>query len=123
MTRTTPTLESHLPLKPLDFAILLVLAREPSYGYGMVKAVSDESAGAIRLAPGNLYQVLDRMIGAGLVREAETGEIPIEDEDERRHYYALTGLGRRVAAAEASRLRAVMGTADALGLVPEGGGE
>lgn len=105
-----------LPLKPLEFSILLVLAQEQSYGYGIVQRIADHSAGAIRLAPGNLYPVLDRMIEAGLVQQAERRKRP--DGDDRRRYYAITDFGRRVAEAEAVRLRAVMGTAEDLDLLP-----
>lgn len=116
MADPDPDVLRHLPLKPLDFSVLLVLAREPSYGYGIVKAVGKASGGSVRLAPGNLYQVVDRMTAAGLVREAGEDEIPAAGADDRRRYYAITPLGRRVAEAEAARLEAVMGTVRSLGL-------
>lgn len=117
-----PAPETLLPLKALEFSILLVLAREESYGYGIVQAISDRDAGGLELAPGNLYHVLDRMIGQGLIREAERRERP-DDADSRRRYYAITPFGRQVARAEAERLRAVLGTAESLELLAgEGGG-
>lgn len=109
----------HLPLKPLDFSILLVLARQDSYGYGIVQAIAERSAGGVRLAPGNLYPVLDRMIQAGLIREA--GRRSRAGDDRRRRYYAITPLGRRIAEAEAERLRAMVGTAQDLDLLPSEG--
>lgn len=119
MSRPDPAVEEHLPLKPLDFSILLVLSREESYGYGIVQQIAQRSVGGVRLAPGNLYQVLDRMIEASLVREAERKNRA--DGDGRRRYYAITPFGRRVAEAEAARLKAVMGTVEALDLLPSGG--
>ena len=59
----------HLPLKPLDFSVLLVLVEDEEYGYRMVKRIAETRAGEIRLAPSNLYNVLDRMIDAGLVED------------------------------------------------------
>ena len=105
-----------LPLSPLDFSVLLVLAEEPSYGYGIVKAIAEGSAGAIRLAPGNLYQVLDRLLEKSWIREAESCELP-EAADGRRKYYVITEVGCEVAAAEARRLRAMLPTAVRLDLV------
>lgn len=116
----TEAVEEMLPLKAVDFSILLALTEEDSYGYGLVRRVAEESAGAVRLSPGNLYQVLDRMIAAGLVQESDRRPGP--DGDSRRRYYAITDLGREVAAAEARRLAAVMDTAEKLALL-SGGGE
>lgn len=121
MRTSEPDATDHLPLKAPDLAILLVLSRGPSYGYGIVKSVAEASAGAVHMAPGNLYQVLDRMLTAGLVREAEADEVPATDDDGRRRWYVITGLGRRVAEAEAHRLDTVLGTARSLGLLGRGG--
>lgn len=105
--------EDLLPLKPLDFSVLVVLSEEDSYGYGIVQRIADRDAGTVRLAPGNLYQVLDRMIDAGLIRPLDRREHP-EGADGRRQYYGITSFGRRVAVAEARRLRAVLDTAESL---------
>lgn len=108
-----------LPLSPLDFSVLLVLAEGPSYGYGVVKALEAESAGSIRLAPGNLYQVLDRLLAREWIRELEKRELDSEA-DGRRRYYAITGAGRAAVRAEAGRIRAMMPTLARLNLLPEG---
>jgi DNA-binding PadR family transcriptional regulator len=101
--------DDHLPLKPLELSVLLVLCEGPEYGYGIVQRIADEDMGAIRLAPSNLYYVLDRMLTAGLVTEAGTEEP--SGGAVRRRYYAITPLGRSVAEAEAGRLAAVVRTA------------
>lgn len=119
MNHPDPAIQEQLPLKPLEFSILLVLAQEESYGYGIVQRIAERRIGGVRMAPGNLYQVLDRMIDAGFIQEADRRNRP--DGDARRRYYAITPFGRRVAEAEAVRLQAVMGTAEALDLVPSGG--
>ena len=97
---------SLLPLRPLDFAILVALSQGEQYGYGLTKAVAEQGFGAIRLAPGNLYQVLDRLIGWRLVVEADRRSRP-ERRAERRRYYAITDFGRAVAVREAERLAAM----------------
>ena len=54
MGHTRP-LEDALPLKPIDFHILLVLTDGALHGYGMVKEIEARSEGRIRLEPGNKY--------------------------------------------------------------------
>jgi DNA-binding PadR family transcriptional regulator len=110
MPRRTPKPTELLPLKPLELSILTALGEAERYGYDIVKRISERSAGAVKLAPGNLYSVLDRLIGAGLIQETRRAD----EEDERRRYYGITALGRRVLAAEAARLREVLRTLDAL---------
>jgi PadR family transcriptional regulator PadR len=110
-------MESHLPLKPLDLGILLVLADADEYGYAIVKQLARREYGAITLAPSNLYTVLDRMIDADLVEgrgRKEQGGRPA------RRYFGITALGRRVLAAEAARLRAVVRHVDTVGGISGG---
>lgn len=107
--------EAHerLPLRPLEFAILLALAEEDLHGYGIAKRVADRELGSVTLAPGNLYGVLDRLIADGLIERRPAGPDP------RRRDYGITSFGRRVAALEAERLSAVVRTAKRLDLAPE----
>ena len=113
--RNAEQAEALLPLKPLEFSILVALAEGASYGYGIVKRIGEKSGGSVKLAPGNLYQVLDRLIAAGLIEPVEVAD------EERRRWYGLTVYGRRVAAAEARRLRELMATVESLSLLPESG--
>lgn len=113
-------LGEELPLSPLDFSVLLVLTEGASYGYGIVKAIAERSAGSVRLAPGNLYQVLDRLLEKAWIRKLDRSERP-DAADGRRRYYAITESGRAVAAAEARRLQAMLPTAVRLDLVPTKG--
>ena len=115
MPPDTSPADDHIPLRPLDFSTLLVLSQGPEYGYGLVKRISERSAGGIRLAPSNLYHVLDRMIDAGLVREVEPDDRP--DDARRRRYYGITPLGREVLRLEARRMADVVGTATRLDLI------
>jgi len=91
-----------LPLPPRDFLILVALTDGVLHGYGLVKAVEQESRGEVRMDPANLYRALKRMQRDGLVEEAPA---PAADPGaERRRYYRLTDSGREVAGAEAIRL-------------------
>jgi DNA-binding PadR family transcriptional regulator len=114
MTARNDKIDQLLPLKPLDFAILITLAEGEQYGYSLAKRLAEQRNGAIRLPPSNLYHVLDRLIAAGLIRSTATDDAA----DERRQYFAITPFGRRAVAAEARRLRYVMETAEQLNLLP-----
>ncbi len=92
-----------LPLTPPVFHILLALADEERHGYGIMQDVSRQTNGALQLGPGTLYGCLKRMLAAGLVEESGERPDPALD-DERRRYYRMTPLGKRVVRAEAERL-------------------
>lgn len=111
--------ENHIPLKHVDFLVLLVLMDADLHGYGIVKEISERTAGQIRLEPGNLYRYIRRLAQQGLVEESDA---PPEgdDHDERRIYYRATELGREVLQLEVSRLRALIEGFDSTGLVPKG---
>lgn len=99
----------HLPLKPVDYLLLLALSEGEAHGYGLVQDIAARSDGALRLEPGNLYRVIRRLLDSGLVAESARRHA-VELDDERRRYYRLTALGARVAALETHRLRALLAT-------------
>ena len=92
-----------LPLTPPVFHILLALADEERHGYGIMQDVASQTGDALQLGPGTLYGCLKRMLAAGLVEESDERPDPALD-DERRRYYRMTLLGKRVVRAEAQRL-------------------
>jgi DNA-binding PadR family transcriptional regulator len=98
-----PTSEDLLPLTPPVFHILLALAGEERHGYGIMQDVARQTNDALQLGPGTLYGCLKRMLAAGLVEESDERPDPALD-DERRRYYRMTALGKRVVRAEAERL-------------------
>jgi len=108
-----------LPLSPQVFHILAALAGGDQHGYGIMQEVASRTAGKLRLSPGTLYGSVKRMLEHGLIVELSTRERPAEDDDERRRYYRLTVLGRKVAKAEAARLAELLDQARAYGLAPK----
>lgn len=96
-----------LPLRPVEYLVLLALVEQDQHGYGLVKEIAERTEGVVQLAPGNLYRVIKRLAADGLVEPAERRAVP-ELEDERRLYYSLTRLGARVAALEGQRLHALL---------------
>ena len=101
--------ELRLPLTPLSFQLLLAIADKHRHGYGIVKEIELATDGAMKPATGAVYLAIQRMVDEGLIcNEAAPGDIAV---DERRRYYGLTKLGRRTAAAEATRLAGLVGAA------------
>jgi DNA-binding PadR family transcriptional regulator len=82
-----------------------------------MREVSVQTDGLLQLGPGTLYGCLKRMLSAGLVEESDERPDPDLD-DERRRYYSITDLGRRVTRAEAQRLEAAVSAARAKKLLP-----
>jgi DNA-binding PadR family transcriptional regulator len=76
-----------------------------------------ETANRGELAPGTLYRSLKQMEERGWVVEAEERPEPGLD-DERRRYFRLTDLGRRIALAEVERLEGLVDAARSKGFVP-----
>jgi DNA-binding MarR family transcriptional regulator len=87
--------QSLLPLTPPVFQILLALCDRERHGYGIMQEVAAQTDGQLRLGPGTLYGCLNRMLRARLVEESEERPDPQLD-DQRRRYYRITDLGRRV---------------------------
>lgn len=102
--------DAAIPMPPSEFQILLALADGERHGYAIMQEVERRSDGAVRLGPGTLYGSIKRMLAAGLI--GERGARPTSSrDDERRRYYHMTPLGRRVAAAEARRMEQLVSAA------------
>src|SRR5215471_3981309 len=110
-------IDRHLPLRQVEFHILLSLASGERHGYGIIQDI--EARGETSVPDvGTMYRALARMAEAGLIEAAARRPAPDRD-DERRNYYRITSLGTRVARAEARRLGALMQAARAGGLLPK----
>ena len=110
--RVAYSLGTHMSLRAIEFQVLLALAEQERHGYGIMQEAARLSGGEVEIEPGTLYRALHRMLDAGWV--VESGRRPAADvDDERRRYYRLTTLGRRVASAEAERLARLVAAARA----------
>lgn len=92
-----------LPLKPAAFHILLSLADSSRHGYGIMLEVQERTKGSVKLGPGTLYGAIKRLLADELIAE-EAEKLDRTLDDERRRYYSLTQLGRRVITLDAERL-------------------
>ena len=81
-----------------------ILFDTPMHGYGIVKESSDERGRSV-LDLGTLYRIIGRMMEKGLLEDVTSDQ---DDPKKQRRYYMATELGRRVARAEAARLRELL---------------
>lgn len=91
------------PLPPHWFQILLALADREQHGLAITKEVFARTDGQMHLWPGMLYGALRKMSDKGFVAEADA-PADFESGGGRPRFYRLTPLGRRVCAAEATRM-------------------
>ena len=109
--------DAFLPLPRDTFHILVSLADKERHGYSVMQDIAERTDGALRLSPSSLYASIKRLLEQGLIEELAERPDPRHD-DERRRYYRLTKLGRRVAMTEARRLQRLLADARATGLLP-----
>ena len=102
-----------LPLTPALFHVLLSLADGEKHGYAILKEVEQRTDGTVVLSTGTLYGIIKRLLAEGMIRESAAGS------DERRTAYRLTAFGRKVALAEAERLRDLVASAQAKKLLTD----
>ena len=96
-----PDPSSFLPLPQAQFHVLVALTDGERHGYAIMQGVEASSGGIVRMGPATLYGTLKRLVDQGLAEELARRPA---DDDKRRRYYRLTGLGERVCTAEADRL-------------------
>lgn len=82
-------------LTAVELVTLAALAEQPGYGYELVQRIEEMTDGRVRIRPGNLYRVIDRLIERGYA-----GEVAGSSGDERRRYFKATARGSRAAAEE-----------------------
>jgi DNA-binding PadR family transcriptional regulator len=101
----------------------MVLAAKDLYGYAIMKAVEEDSGGAVSPGIGSLYRMLARLTARGWVEEvAGPKGAPKEHRGQPRQYYRLTREGRTVLRDESVRLEGVLALARARRLLIEGSG-
>jgi DNA-binding PadR family transcriptional regulator len=94
-----------LPLSPAILHILLALSAADLHGYAIMQEIARQSDGRYKLGPGTLYDNLEKLLDNGIVQESARQP---SNEDPWRRYYRLTGMGRRLLAAELARLEEVV---------------
>jgi DNA-binding PadR family transcriptional regulator len=109
-------IERHLPLRRVEFHILLSLATGERHGYGIIRDIEARDDASVPDL-GTMYRALARMVEAGLIQAADRRAD--DDGEERRNYYRITNAGLRVARSEAARLEAMMKAARVGGLLPK----
>ena len=110
MTDRTRGVDHLLPLKPKVLHILLALADGPSHGYSIMQEVAARTDGHVRVWPAAMYGTLRELEELDLIVESD--KRPSGD-DERRRYFALTPLGKKVLGEEVRRLEAIVDQARA----------
>ena len=83
--------------------ILLALATGDKHGYAIMREVEDLTNGAVTMGPGTLYGTVKKLLKSELIEESDERPDP-ELDDQRRRYYRISGLGRRVLDAEVNRM-------------------
>ena len=112
------TVQDLLPLPPVTFHMLLLLSEGERHGYALKREMAKRTSGKLNPGPGVLYGTINKMLEHGLIVESE--ERPVSHlDDERRRYYRITPFGRRVAQAEAVRMRELVEMAEANIGLPE----
>jgi DNA-binding PadR family transcriptional regulator len=106
------------PLSPAVFHILLSLGEGERHGYALKREISLRTGGKLKLGPGVLYGSINKMLELGVIEESDDRPDPHLD-DERRRYYRITPYGRKVAQAEAARMRELVQLAGARFGVPK----
>ncbi len=116
MPKTPTSPHDFIPLTPPVFHILLAISDGARHGYAIIKEVDVRSQGDVMLSAGTLYAAIKRLLGDGLIEETYSGKAVV-NVDERRRYYRLTALGRKVARAEVNRMIELVNVAEEKRLV------
>jgi DNA-binding PadR family transcriptional regulator len=91
------------PLPSAAFQILLSLVDEDRHGYGIMRQVAEQTGGRMRLGPGTLYSSIQTLLEENCIEEVDHRD-DARLGHERRRYYRLTSVGRKLARSEAERL-------------------
>ncbi len=116
MPKTPTSPHDFIPLTPPVFHILLAISDGARHGYAIIKEVDVRSQGDVMLSTGTLYAAIKRLLGDGLIEETDSGKAVV-NVDERRRYYCMTALGRKVARAEVNRMIDLVNVAEEKRLV------
>lgn len=94
-------------LTPTELEILLTLADGARHGYGLKLEIEERTGGRLKLGSGTLYEAIQRLERAGMIREARGPEATSE-RDARRRFYRLSTAGMKSLHDELLRLEAIV---------------
>ncbi|MEE2972359.1 MAG: helix-turn-helix transcriptional regulator [Planctomycetota bacterium] len=97
-------------------AVLSLLASGEMYGYELVEALADRTAGVLDMGQSTLYPLLYNLEAKGLVQS----ERRRSEQGRERKYYALTSAGEERLEADRAQWQAVTGAMRELGVVVRG---
>jgi DNA-binding PadR family transcriptional regulator len=112
------SIERFLPLRPVEFHVLLSLAAGERHGYGIIQDAERRGETSVPDV-GTLYRALRRMEDQGLIAASDRRTAP-DAGDERRNYFRISALGLEVARAEAARFERLTHAARVGGLLEAG---
>lgn len=96
-------------------AVLKLLQRRAMYGYELVEALSERTAGVLAMGQSTLYPMLYNLEAKGLIAaEWRTAQEGGGGRD--RKYYSLTGKGRKKLTEDSAQWRRLVTAMSALGL-------
>jgi DNA-binding PadR family transcriptional regulator len=104
MSRRNTVQALRRPFSPTVLHILLALTEGPRHGYAIKQEAESRSNGVVRLGPGTLYEAIQRLLDAQLVRETSGETDPVNGQEAQRRYYQLTARGRRLLRQEIEQL-------------------
>ena len=114
-----PEIDDFLPLPHLPFHILLAIAGQDAvHGWAVIKRIEKITDGKTCPSTGSLYLAMGRLQERRLLVATDA---PPGETDERRRFYRLSSLGRRVLAAETQRLAGLIEIARVSGALGEEG--
>lgn len=94
-----PMENKYQPLTEALFYILLA-ARKPVHGYGIIQEVDELTGGRVHLGPGTLYGAINSLLDKGWIVLYSA-----QADSRKKKEYVITSAGRAVFAAEMRRLR------------------
>jgi DNA-binding PadR family transcriptional regulator len=118
MTAKNEEILQMLPLSLPVFHMLLSLNEGERHGYALKREILHRTEKRVNLGSGALYGAINKMLEQALIVESDERPDPHLD-DERRRYYRITPLGRRVIKAEVARLRELVRLAEVRLRIPD----
>lgn len=97
-------------------AVLSLLKNRPRYGYELVEALADQSAGVLDMGQATLYPLLYNLEAKGLI-EGFWQAAPADDGGRDRKYYRLTPKGLRRLEADRVQWRSLVKAMESLGVL------